>query len=74
MTNTFIPGSLEALCRSSRRILLLQGPVGPFFKTFSQWLTENRRKTVFKLNFNYGDEVFYPLHMPRTFAYRDTSQ
>ncbi|MBF0803578.1 MULTISPECIES: capsule biosynthesis protein [unclassified Neisseria] len=74
MTNTFIPGSLEALCRSSRRILLLQGPVGPFFKTFSQWLTENRRKTVFKLNFNYGDEVFYPLHMPRTFAYRDTYQ
>ncbi len=74
MENTFIPGSLEELVGKNSRILLLQGPIGPFFKTFSQWLVEHHHKTVFKLNFNYGDETFYPLHIPRTFAYRDTYQ
>lgn len=74
MENTFIPSSLEELVGKNSRILLLQGPIGPFFKTFSQWLSERHHKTVFKLNFNYGDETFYPLHIPRTFAYRDTYQ
>ncbi len=74
MENTFIPSSLEELVGRNSRILLLQGPIGPFFKTFSQWLTERHHKTVFKLNFNYGDETFYPLYIPNTFAYRDTYQ
>ncbi|WP_373746663.1 capsule biosynthesis protein [Neisseria dentiae] len=74
MENTFIPSSLEELVGRNSRILLLQGPIGPFFKTFSQWLAERHHKTVFKLNFNYGDETFYPLHIPHTFAYRDTYQ
>ncbi|MDO4907641.1 capsule biosynthesis protein [Neisseria sp.] len=74
MENTFIPGSLEELVGRNSRILLLQGPIGPFFTKFSQWLSGHHHKTVFKLNFNYGDETFYPPHIPRTFAYRDTYQ
>jgi len=42
-----------------KRILLLQGPIGPFFRRLSEDL---RRigATVTKINFNGGDTFFYP--------------
>ncbi|OSI10198.1 capsule biosynthesis protein [Neisseria zoodegmatis] len=66
--------NLENLIFQNQRILLLQGPIGSFFKSFGDWLRLNHQKTVFKLNFNYGDEVYYPLSTGDTFAYRDTYQ
>lgn len=42
-----------------RKILLLQGPVGPFFYGLSQDL-EKRGYQVQKINFNGGDDCYYP--------------
>jgi len=42
-----------------KRVLLLQGPVGPFFKRLAAWL-EKSGATVYKINFNGGDLLFYP--------------
>jgi capsular polysaccharide export protein len=48
--------------------LLLQGPVGPFFLKLAHFL--NRRGTsVHKVNFNPGDEYFYPSEQPNTVSY-----
>lgn len=44
-----------------KRILLLQGPVGPFFRRFATDL-EQAGAQVFKVNFNGGDWLFYPSH------------
>ena len=63
---------LKELVQTADRILLMQGPVGVFFQDLSNWLTQHHGKTVFKLNFNYGDETFYPLTHKNTFAYRGT--
>lgn len=41
------------------RVLLLQGPVGPFFRRLAQDLTLAGAQ-VFKVNFNGGDWLFYP--------------
>lgn len=41
-----------------KRILLLQGPVGPFFKNLSKDIKQHSG-TVYKLNFNGGDQFFY---------------
>lgn len=41
------------------RVLLLQGPPGPFFRRLSQDLTLAGAR-VFKVNFNGGDWLFYP--------------
>jgi len=41
-----------------RNILLLQGPVGPFFQKFSNQL-ENRGHNVLKINLNGGDLYYY---------------
>lgn len=41
-----------------RNILLLQGPVGPFFKKFSQQL-ESRGHNVLKINLNGGDLYYF---------------
>jgi len=41
-----------------RNVLMLQGPVGPFFSRFARDL-ENRGFNVFKVNFNGGDRAFY---------------
>lgn len=60
---------LDDLVSSSKRILLLQGPIGSFFYEFSQWLQAQDR-TVFKFNFNAGDEFFYPNKTANTIAYR----
>ncbi len=42
----------------SKKILLLQGPVGPFFKRFAKELTANGH-SVFKINFNGGDRLYF---------------
>lgn len=42
----------------NKRVLLLQGPVGPFFKNFARDLEEAGAQTM-KINFNAGDEYFY---------------
>ena len=41
------------------RVLLLQGPVGPFFRRVAD-LFEERGAKVTKVNFNTGDDWFYP--------------
>ena len=43
----------------NRRVLLLQGPVGPFFRRFATDI-EGIGATVYKVNFNAGDSFFYP--------------
>ncbi|HHF5324032.1 TPA: capsule biosynthesis protein [Haemophilus influenzae] len=60
---------LDELVQSSQRILLLQGPIGHFFADLSDWLV-GQGKTVYKINFNGGDEHFYPLSIENTIAYR----
>ena len=67
-----IPSKLETLTQTAHRILLLQGPIGGFFRDFSTWLSQTHNKQVFKINFNCGDETYYPNHLLNTFAYRDT--
>lgn len=69
--NTPLTSNLQRLLSSSNNILLLQGPLGKFFHIFAQWLHQHG-KTVYKLNFNSGDEFFYPQNCRNTFAYRDT--
>ncbi|MEO8331632.1 MAG: capsular biosynthesis protein [Gallionella sp.] len=49
-----------------KRVLLLQGPMGPFFHRMKQDLTQAGAQ-VFKVNFNGGDWLFYPDH---AFNYR----
>lgn len=49
--------SIEKLARHSR-ILLLQGPNGPFFARLSEVLQEHGSQ-VWKVNFNGGDDLFY---------------
>jgi capsular polysaccharide export protein len=44
---------------ASKRVLLLQGPVGPFFWNLAKDL-RSVGATVFKFNFNAGDWLFYP--------------
>lgn len=41
-----------------RNVLLLQGPVGPFFQRFAQDL-EHNGFSVFKINFNGGDKYYF---------------
>lgn len=43
----------------NKRVLLLQGPLGPFFRRLSEDLTLAGAR-VFKVNFNGGDWLFYP--------------
>ena len=62
--------NLEILLDTSQVILLLQGPVGDFFTQLSQWL-EQQQKSVYKINFNGGDEYFYPESKANTFAFTD---
>lgn len=42
-----------------KRVLLLQGPVGPFFRRLARDLAQAGAQ-VFKINFNGGDWLFYP--------------
>lgn len=50
-----------------RRALLLQGPMGPFFRRFADELTSHGVE-VTKVNFNAGDGLFFG--GPRALAYR----
>ncbi len=52
-----IKGGLSSF--NNKRVLLLQGPLGPFFKHFSIDL-EAAGAQVYKVNFNGGDLLFYP--------------
>ncbi|QGM80103.1 capsule biosynthesis protein [Otariodibacter oris] len=65
-----ISHNLDEIVEYSERILLLQGPVGDFFTQLSKWLTEYN-KQVFKINFNVGDEYFYPNNLSNTYSYHD---
>ena len=51
-----------------KNVLLLQGPVGPFFYKLSKILKENNAK-VFKINFTGGDFLFYPFN---AISYKDS--
>ena len=44
---------------SGKHVLLLQGPLGPFFRRLSRDLKENGAR-VSKINFHGGDWLFYP--------------
>lgn len=57
-----------------RRVLLLQGPIGPFFRRLAGFL-EQRGTDVFKVNFNAGDALFYPAlpRHPRVRLFRQTA-
>ncbi|NDJ26574.1 capsular biosynthesis protein [Campylobacter sp. MIT 19-121] len=46
---------------AGKNVLLLQGPIGPFFNKLAKKLKQNDAK-VFKLNFNGGDKFFYPFN------------
>lgn len=59
---------LDELISSSKNILLLQGPLGHFFKDLTNWL-EQQNKSVYKINFNGGDEYFYFKNKKNTFNY-----
>ena len=50
---------LYELVQMKENILLLQGPVGPFFKNVAKWL-QNQGRKVYKINLNGGDEFFFP--------------
>lgn len=50
----------------NKRVLLLQGPLGPFFRRLARDLEQAGAK-VFKVNFNGGDWLFYPF---RAFNFR----
>ena len=53
---------------SGKRVLLLQGPMGPFFARLASQLGTVAEQ-VFKVNFNGGDWLFYPR---RSIQYRGT--
>ena len=55
----------------SIKILLLQGPVGPFFRNLSDEFKEIGH-IVYKVNFNAGDRYFYP--GSRTLDYKGTPE
>lgn len=61
-----IPGGLPAF--RGKRVLLLQGPLGPFFRRLAADLTRAGAE-VHKVNFNAGDWLFFP--GPRAIAFRD---
>jgi len=44
---------------NGKRLLMLQGPMGPFFRRFSRDF-EKAGAEVYKINFNGGDWLFYP--------------
>ncbi len=46
-------------CFSGKRVLMLQGPMGPFFHRLARDL-KRAGAEVFRINFNGGDWLFYP--------------
>ncbi|MDY6510367.1 capsular biosynthesis protein [Acinetobacter faecalis] len=53
---------------TSKRVLLLQGPMGDFFQRFANWLTDKNIE-CYKINFNAGDRYFYR-SMKNVFDYK----
>lgn len=53
---------------SSKKVLLLQGPMGDFFSQLADWLVSNRIE-IYKVNFNGGDWLYYHSR-PHTYHYR----
>lgn len=45
---------------AGKTVLLLQGPVGPFFRRLARALERAGVRDVLKINFNGGDFLFYP--------------
>lgn len=64
-----VSADLPALAGKSRRVLLLQGIMGPFFRQLGQALRDAGH-TVFKVNFNGGDRAYWRL--PKGIDYRST--
>ena len=56
-----------AVLKASRSVLLLQGPVGPFFDRLSQWLMA-REKQVHRIVFSGGDQHDCQVMTPIKFA------
>ena len=56
-----------AVLKASHSVLLLQGPVGPFFDRLSQWLMA-RRKQVHRIVFSGGDQHDCKVIAPIKFA------
>lgn len=59
---------LYELVNTKKNILLLQGPIGPFFKNIADWL-QKFGCNVYKINLNGGDEHFYPRN---SFSFQDS--
>jgi capsular polysaccharide export protein len=49
----------DIITSGHRRVLLLQGPIGPFFRNLSEDLVK-AGASVLKINFNGGDWLYYP--------------
>lgn len=49
----------DIITSGHRRVLLLQGPIGPFFRNLSDDLVK-AGASVLKINFNGGDWLYYP--------------
>lgn len=64
--------NLQQLIAQGQRFLFLQGPVGPFFRNFATWLTQNYQKICFKVNLNAGDAYFYPADGEKSFNYYES--
>ena len=52
-----IPGGWQKF--AGARVLLLQGPMGPFFRRLARALLQAGAASVHKVNFNGGDQFFY---------------
>ncbi len=61
---------LDRVAFESQRVLLLQGPVGPYFARLAKDLRRAGAE-VHKINFNGGDQVFYPSGVPYTGTLED---
>jgi capsular polysaccharide export protein len=53
-----------------KNVLLLQGPLGPFFKNLAQYW-RMRGASVTKVNFNSGDDYFYPKTCDQVIQFKD---
>ena len=59
----------QEFAESTKKVLLLQGPVGPFFLRFAEHLEVNHSLSVYKINFNGGDRYYYPESTERSSSY-----
>lgn len=57
----------QEFVETSHRVLLLQGPIGPYFAQLKDCLRKDH-KQVYKLNFNAGDYYYYTDHLTHSFT------